>query len=257
MLAVFIQCFIIIFIYATLWFLIALLKKRNDVADIAWGIGYIVLCAYLFFTNRSSPIIFLLYSLVTLWGLRLSLHIYNRNKNKEEDYRYRAWRQQWGRSFYWRSYLQVFLLQGFFLLIVLSPVIHTAVATPLVWTFFTWIGLCCWLVGFYFQSVGDWQLRVFVKQKKTPGTIMQTGLWKFTRHPNYFGEILMWWGIFIITIPSSNSFYFIVGPITITFLLLFVSGIPMLEKKYKGNAAFEDYKKRTSMLIPMPPRKQR
>jgi len=84
---------------------------------------------------------------------------------------------------------------------------------------------------------------------------MQTGLWKYTRHPNYFGEIMMWWGIFIITIPFTNSIYFIVGPLTITLLLIFVSGIPMLEKKYAGNPAFEDYKKRTSVLIPMPPRK--
>lgn len=84
---------------------------------------------------------------------------------------------------------------------------------------------------------------------------MQTGLWKYTRHPNYFGEILMWWGIFIITIPLQGSLFFIISPLTITLLLVFVSGIPMLEKKYKGNTAFEDYKKRTSMLIPMPPRK--
>ena len=256
MLAVFIQCFIIIFIYATLWFLIALLKKRNDVADIAWGIGYIVLCAYLFFTNRSSPVVFLLYSLVTLWGLRLSLHIYNRNKNKEEDYRYRAWRQQWGRYFYWRSYLQVFLLQGIFLMIIISPVIHAAIAEQLQWNVFTWIGLCCWVIGFYFQAVADWQLTVFKLNPNNKGVIIQTGLWKYSRHPNYFGEIVMWWSIFIITIPFTNSFYFIISPLTITLLLVFVSGIPMLEKKYKGNAAFEDYKKRTSVLIPMLPRKQ-
>ena len=255
MLAVFIQCFIIIFIYATFWFLIALLKKRNDVADIAWGIGYIVLCIYLFFTTRSSPVVFLLYSMVTLWGLRLSLHIYNRNKNKEEDYRYRAWRQQWGRSFYWRSYLQVFLLQGIFLLIIISPVIHAAIAEELQWNVFTWIGLCCWMMGFYFQAVADWQLTVFKLNPNNKGVIIQTGLWKYSRHPNYFGEIVMWWSIFIITIPFTNSFYFIISPLIITLLLVFVSGIPMLEKKYKGNAAFEDYKKRTSVLIPMPRRK--
>lgn len=257
MLAVFIPCLIIIFIYATLWFLIAVYKKRNDVADIAWGIGNIILCSYLFFTNKSTPVILLLYSLITIWGLRLSLHIYNRNKNKTEDYRYLAWRQQWGKYFYLRSYLQVFLLQGVFLLIILSPVIHAAGAASSTFNLFTWLGLFCWLVGFYFQAAGDWQLAVFVKHKKAPGIIMQTGLWKFTRHPNYFGEIMMWWGIFIITIPFTNSVYFIIGPLTITMLLVFVSGIPMLEKKYKGNPAFEDYKKRTSMLIPMPPRKLR
>ena len=255
MFTVFIQCFIIIFIYAGIWFAVAVYKKRNDVADIAWGIGYIILCIYLFITYPVSPVLILLYALVTAWGLRLSLYIYTRNKNKAEDFRYKAWREQWGKYFYLRSYLQVFLLQGFFLLIIISPVIHAAIVPVVIWDFFTWIGLCCWIIGFYFQAVSDWQLAVFKSNQKNKGVIIQTGLWKYSRHPNYFGEILMWWSIFIITIPFENSFYFIVSPLTITLLLVFVSGIPMLEKKYKGNAAFEDYKKRTSALIPMPRRK--
>ena len=256
MFAVFIQSFIIIFIYATVWFVIAVYKKRNDVADIAWGIGYILICIFLLIRFSTSPVILLLYILVTAWGLRLSLHIYYRNKNKTEDFRYKAWRNEWGKSFYIRSYLQVFLLQGLFLLIIISPVIHAAVAESLQWNIFTWIGLSCWIIGFYFQAVADWQLAFFKSNPKNKGLIIQTGLWKYSRHPNYFGEILMWWAIFIITIPFTNSFYFIISPLTITLLLVFVSGIPMLEKKYKGNPAFEDYKKRTSALIPMPSRKQ-
>jgi len=255
MLTVFIQCFIIIFIYTGIWFAVAVYKKRNDVADIAWGIGYILLCVFLFISHPASPVLLALYTLVTAWGLRLSLHIYTRNKNKAEDYRYKAWRDEWGKYFYLRSYLQVFLLQGIFLLIIISPVIHAAVAPAVSWNIFTWIGLCCWMIGFYFQAVADWQLVVFKKNPNNKGVIIQTGLWKYSRHPNYFGEILMWWSIFIITIPYTNSFYFIVSPLTITLLLVFISGIPMLEKKYKGNAAFEDYKKRTSALIPMPRRK--
>ncbi len=255
MLTVFIHCFIIIFIYATVWFAAAVYKKRNDIADIAWGIGYIVICSYLLYTYPASPVLILLYILVTLWGLRLSLHIYNRNKNKAEDFRYKAWREKWGKTFYWRSYGQVFLLQGVLLLVILSPVIHAAVAAPVQWNVFTCIGLGCWLAGFYFQTVADWQLAVFIKQRKTPGTILQTGLWKYSRHPNYFGEILMWWGIFIITLPLNNSFFFIIGPLSITLLIVFVSGIPMLEKKYKGDRAFEAYKKRTNVLLPMPPEK--
>ena len=251
----FLYCFIIIFLYASLWFIVAVYKKRNDIADIAWGFGYILICLYLFFSKDRSPVTLLLYILVFVWGLRLSLHIYNRNKNKKEDFRYLAWRQSWGKTFYWRSYVQVFLLQAVLLIIILSPVIHTTVAEPVHWNTFTWLGLICWLAGFYFQAMADWQLAVFIKQRKNPGDIMQTGLWKFSRHPNYFGEILMWWGIFIITIPLTNSIFFIIGPLTITLLIVFVSGIPLLEKKYKSNPAFEDYKKRTSMLMPMPPRK--
>jgi steroid 5-alpha reductase family enzyme len=255
MLTAFIQCLIIIFIYTTVWFAIAVYKKRNDVADIAWGLGYILICGFLFYTYPASKVSMLLYTLVTLWGLRLSVHIYTRNKNKTEDFRYKAWREEWGKYFYLRSYLQVFLLQGFFLLIIISPVIHAAVELQVKWNAFTWIGLSCWIIGFYFQAVADWQLAVFKSNQKNKGLIIQTGLWKYSRHPNYFGEIMMWWGIFIITIPFENSFYFTIGPLTITLLLVFISGIPMLEKKYKGNAAFEDYKKRTGVLIPMPPRK--
>jgi steroid 5-alpha reductase family enzyme len=255
MIQLFIQCLLIIIAYATLWYLIALYKKRNDVADIAWGMGYILLCLFLFFTQAHSPVILLLYILVSLWGLRLSIHIYFRNKNKKEDFRYLAWRQQWGKTFYWRSYLQIFLLQGVLLMVIFSPVIHAAGSAPVKWSISTWAGLCCWLIGFYFQAVGDHQLSVFVKEKKQPGAMLQTGLWKYTRHPNYFGEIMMWWGIFIITMPVQNSFYFIISPLTITLLLIFVSGIPLLEKKYAGNPSFEAYKKRTSVLIPLPPRK--
>jgi len=256
MVQLFINCFFIILGYVSLWFFIACYKKRNDVADIAWGIGYIFICLYLFIKTDRWPVLLLLYSLVFVWGLRLSVHIYNRNKNKKEDFRYQAWRQEWGKNFFWRSYLQVFILQGFILLIIISPVIHAAASSPMNWNVFTWVGLCCWLIGFYFQATADQQLSVFMRQRKKQGEIMQTGLWKYSRHPNYFGEILMWWGVFIITLPLADSVYFIISPVSITLLLVFVSGIPLLEKKYTGNAAFESYKKRTSRLIPMPPRKK-
>lgn len=247
---------LLIFVYASLWYLLALYKKRNDVADIAWGIGYILICVNLFFTQPHSPVSLLLYSLVVVWGLRLSIHIYNRNKNKEEDHRYRQWRREWGKTFYWRTYLQIFLLQGFLLLVIISPVMLAAVSGPSTFNIFTLIGFCCWLLGFYFQAVADYQLRVFAKQRKNNHDIMQTGLWKFSRHPNYFGELMMWWGIFIIILPFKNSYFFIISPLTITGLILFVSGIPMLEKKYENHPAFEAYKKRTSALIPMPPKKR-
>lgn len=252
---VFLQSLLLIFIYTSIWYAVAVYKKRNDVADIAWGPGYILICSYLFITQKQVPVTLLLYTLVTLWGVRLCLHIYNRNKNKKEDFRYLQWRQQWGKSFYLRSYLQVFLLQGIILLIIISPVMFAAINAPEQWNVFTGIGLCCWLVGFYFQTVADYQLSVFVKKRRDKNEIMETGLWKFSRHPNYFGELMMWWGIFIIIIPIPNSLWFIISPLTITGLLLFVSGIPLLEKKQDGNPAFEAYKKRTSALIPMPPKK--
>ena len=254
MLTVFLQAALIIWLYVTVWYIIALYKKRNDVADIAWGLGYVGICIFLFITQTHTAINLLLFALVVCWGTRLSLHIYLRNKNTKEDFRYRQWRQQWGSTFYWRSYLQVFLLQGFILLIIISPVIYAAASKPKQWTIFTWAGLGCWILGFYFQTLADYQLSVFKRQQKPAGSILQTGLWKYSRHPNYFGELMMWWGIFIIIIPLPASWYFIISPVTITWLLLYVSGIPMLEKKYKGNPQFEAYKKKTSALIPLPPK---
>jgi steroid 5-alpha reductase family enzyme len=248
------QTVLLIFGYVTLWFIVSLIKKRNDVADIAWGLGFIVICLWLFLTQILTPISALVYGLVTLWGLRLAVHIGRRSTGKAEDFRYKKWREEWGKYFLIRSYLQVYILQGFFMLIIALPILIAGIAPPQYINAFTVGGGVIWSIGFAFEAIGDYQLSVFVKTKQDKNDIMQTGLWRYTRHPNYFGEVLLWWGIFIITLPLQNGFWGIISPLTITFLLLFVSGIPMLEAKYKGNAAFEAYKRRTSAFFPMPPK---
>lgn len=242
------QVSLLLWIYATGWFMISVLLKRNDVADIAWGLGYGLVCLFLAYTQPVSSVSMLLYILVWVWGLRLSIYIYLRNRKKPEDYRYKQWREEWGKTFFWRSYLQVYLLQAFFLFIIILPVIWASLVEP-AWTGWTTVGLVVWMTGFYFQSMGDYQLSAFIKTKK-PGEIMQKGLWKYSRHPNYFGEILMWWGIFIIVLPMPYGFLFLVSPLTITGLLAFVSGVPMLEEKYKNNSAYTEYKKSTPALVP-------
>jgi steroid 5-alpha reductase family enzyme len=247
------QTALLIFGYVTLWFVVSLIKKRNDVADIAWGLGFIAVCVYLFATQPLNPISALVYVLVTLWGLRLAIHIGLRSTGKAEDFRYKKWREEWGKYFLIRSYLQVYILQGFFMLLIAFPILIAGIAPPQYISTFTVIGGIMWSIGFAFEAIGDYQLSVFVKTKQDKNDIMQTGLWRYTRHPNYFGEVLLWWGIFIITLPLQNGFWGIISPLTITFLLLFVSGIPMLEAKYKGNEAFEDYKSRTSAFFPIPP----
>jgi steroid 5-alpha reductase family enzyme len=231
----------------TFWFIVSLITKRNDVADLAWGLGFIVVCVYLLLFTSSSLSLKIISLLTTIWGVRLASHIYSRLKKTTEDSRYLAWRQEWGNTFILRSYLQVYLLQGLFMyLISLSAIISSkaiALSLPL-----SAIGILVWAIGFLFESVADKQLSDFVKVKK-PGQIMQTGLWKYSRHPNYFGEVTQWWGIFVISLSASNLLS-IFSPLTITLLILFVSGVPLLEKKYQGNLAFEEYKKRTSVFIP-------
>ncbi len=249
------QSALIIFIYATIWFIISIIAKRNDIADIAWGLGYVLLCGFFFFSGNDHPRELLIYLLIGLWGIRLAFYIFMRTKGKTEDFRYLQWRKDWGKTFYWRSYLQVYLFQGFFLLLVISPVmIVTAYPQPdLHWL--DYLGVAIWIIGFYFEAVGDYQLSKFKKDPTNKGKIIQTGLWRYTRHPNYFGEVVLWWGIFLIAVNSPNGLMGIIGPITITFLLLKVSGIPMLERKYEGRKDFEAYKNRTSKFFPLPPKR--
>jgi steroid 5-alpha reductase family enzyme len=192
--------------------------------------------------------------LVTVWGVRLAWHIAVRNHAKPEDHRYAAWRASW-KYFYLRSYVQIFLLQGVFLYVILLPVtfIHASEFVPL--TLLDAAGALVWFVGFFFESIGDRQLKNFLNDPHNKGKIMDRGLWAYSRHPNYFGEVLQWWGIFLIALSLPYGYATIVGPLLITCLILFVSGVPMLEKKYAGRPDFEAYKKRTSMFVPMPQKK--
>ncbi len=247
--------------YMTLWFVIALIRKDNSLADIAWGLGFVIVAAYSFFFLRTSLFLPLLVtSLVAVWGLRLSFHIFRRNRTKGEDPRYAAWRAKWGRSFVWRSYLQVFLLQGFFLLVIASPVI---MVNTYRWTVppgnhgrGIWqAGLLVWVLGFLFEAVGDAQLARFKKDPANKGRIMDRGLWKYTRHPNYFGESLMWWGLWLIALEVPGGWTTVASPLLITFLLAKVSGVPMLERRYAGNAEFQAYARRTSAFVPWVPKR--
>ena len=238
----------------TFWFFVSQIKKRNDVADIAWGLGFIAICIFTSFTKPLSNVSVLVYFLVSIWGLRLAIYIGSRNKGKSEDFRYKKWREEWGKYFNIRSFLQVYLLQGFFMLLISFPIIIISNTLTHTLNIFNLLGFGIWLVGFLFETIGDYQLSVFIRNKKNKNDIMKTGLWKYSRHPNYFGEVLVWWGIFFIIIPENFGFLGIISPITITFLLLFVSGIPMIEAKYKDNEAFQEYKRKTSSFFPMIPK---
>lgn len=236
---------ILLFFFASLWYVLALLKKDNSIADIAWGLGY-VLVVWFVHLKYGNP--FLLCCMVTIWGLRLAVHIGIRNVSTGEDWRYRNWRAEWGRWFYVRSYLQIFILQGFLLWVIALPLMQVEDAW-LEFSIFQWLGISVWLVGFFWETIADWQLMRFKKDASNKGKVMMEGLWQFSRHPNYFGEILVWWGIHLFVLPY-GSWWLIVSPLTITFLLNRVSGVPMLEKKYGGNEAYQKYIRQTNALLP-------
>ncbi len=244
-----------VFVYMTALFLLALVRKRNDLADVGWGLGFILVdLISLWISGDVTPRKLLILALVVLWGLRLAVHIGMRSRGKKEDYRYKQWRDDWGDNWVVRSYLQVFLLQGVFMLLITFPIMlaNTYDVRPL--GLLDAVGVLVWAVGFFFEAVGDYQLTQFVRNPANRGKIMKYGLWQYTRHPNYFGEVTQWWGVFLIVLSVPNAWLGIIGPLTITLLILRVSGIPLLEKQFEGNPEWEDYKKRTSVFFPWFPK---
>lgn len=231
---------VLIWLYMTGWYFLSLVKKRNDIADVAWGLGFIFV-ALLNFIFNPIPKLLISLILVSLWGIRLAYHIYQRNKNKKEDYRYQQFKS--------KPYLKVFLTQGFFMWLISFPIINSVGNLNL----FNYFGILIWIIGFYFESTADKQLKDFIKKPKNKGKIMQSGLWAYSRHPNYFGEVTMWWGIWLLNL--NQYWWSIIGPLTITFLILKVSGIPLLEAKYRDNKDFQNYAKRVSAFIPWFPKK--
>lgn len=248
---------LVILFYVTAWFILAVALERNDVADVAWGLGPAVLAWWLYVRAWTfGPTTLLLAALlVTVWGARLAVHVARRNfaPGRDEDPRYAAWRKEW-RYFIVRSYFQVFVLQGALMLLVSMPLVVLASSPMLGLPVLTVLGAALWLVGFAFESIADRQLAEFLAEpREKRGKVMDRGLWAWSRHPNYFGESLMWWGLGVIALGVPYGYLGLIGPVTVTVLLVFVSGIPLVEKRHAGEADWEAYKARTSAFLPMPP----
>lgn len=242
----------VIFIYFTALFFLAQYLKNNSIVDLAWGIGFVLVAAtgYLIMPQKTivSTIILVL---VTIWGGRLFFHLAKRNIGKPEDYRYVNMRKRWGKHLAkLKAYLNVFILQGVLLLVVSMPILF--VMTSSVNNFYWWngVGILFWLIGFGYETISDYELTKFKKESSNRGKLLTTGLWSTTRHPNYFGEALSWWGIFLVSLNDTRNIWGIIGPITITLLLLFVSGVPLLEKKYKDRPDFIIYANKTAKFFP-------
>lgn len=257
---IFLLAGLIIFIYLNVVFALSLVWKNASIVDVAWGLGFVLVVAVNLGKNslcygtldwRQA----LTAVLLTIWGIRLSWHIYRRNKGKPEDYRYAGWRQKWGKNFGLRSYFQIFMLQGFFLLLILTPALLVLKSRSGAINYLDILGLAVWLAGFFFEATADAQLSRFKKNPENRGRLITSGLWKYSRHPNYFGESVMWWGIFLVGLNAPQGWLGIISPLTITLLLTRISGVPLLEKKYEGRPDFEAYKARTSAFFPRPPKK--
>lgn len=253
--------FIGIAIWASIAGAICLLKKNNGLVDIFWGLGFLVVSwatsGFPFNSAGIFTISFTLNALVWIWGFRLSAYLFYRNWGKPEDFRYANWRKEWGKNAWWRSILQVYLLQSVILFIISIPVwwSNTHEALPdgflqenqLVFQFiFSGIGL----LGIVIQAIADFQKYKFKVIPENRGKVLDTGLWKYSRHPNYFGEILMWSGVGALGLFFEYGWVGLIGPIGITFLLYRVSGAPMLEEKYKNDPEHQKYMAKTPKIIP-------
>jgi steroid 5-alpha reductase family enzyme len=241
---------IVIFLYMTIVFLLAQIKKDNSIVDFFWGLGFILIAVYsLILSDHVTVHKLIMNTLVLLWGGRLSFHILLRNWGKPEDFRYKAWRDSW-KFFVLRSYFQIFMLQGLFMLIIAAPVYFINFYSPGKFHATDYIGIILFFTGFYFEVAGDLQLNRFKRNPENKGRIITTGLWSITRHPNYFGEALLWWGIGLMALSADHGWLTLIGPVVITLLLRFVSGVPMLEKKYSGRIDWENYKRKTAPFVP-------
>jgi steroid 5-alpha reductase family enzyme len=240
----------VIWIYMTIVFLFALLKRDNSIVDVFWGMGFILISFYtLVRTGNLNPETWIMNLLVLIWGIRLSLHIYLRNRGRGEDFRYKAWRETW-KYFELRSYLQIFMLQGIFMLVISAPIIFTNMNSAGKIRFSDVLGLLFFVAGFLFEAFGDAQLNRFKKDPANKGKIITSGLWSITRHPNYFGEALLWWGIGFFALSYPLGWITLISPLLITLLLRFVSGVPMLEKKYRDHPDWKAYADKTAPFVP-------
>jgi len=252
---VYLACAAAVFFYMTTFFVLGIVRRKNDVADVAWGLGFILVAGLSFALGAGEARSVLVSTLVLAWGLRLAAHIYLRNRGKAEDYRYKAWREKWGKRWIMMSFLQVFMLQGLLMLAISATVIAANVGGGSLGPLDAF-GAAVWMVGFYCEARADAELSRFVKDPAKAGKVLDTGIWRYSRHPNYFGEMTMWWGLWLVALGVSGAWWTAVSPLTITLLLTKVSGIPLLEKRYASDPAYQAYAKRTSALIPWFPRKE-
>ena len=246
----------VILIMMTFLWLLSLRLKNASIVDIFWGIGFIVitLLAFALTPQGYLPRKLLIGTLVTLWGIRLAIHIGLRNLGKPEDFRYAKWRAEHGAHWWWISFLQVFLLQGFLMWMISAPILAAMTSGfPAILTPLDWLGTLLWAFGLLFESIGDAQLTAFKANLAHKGKLFTGGLWKHTRHPNYFGEALVWWSFYLIAL-AAGRWWTIFSPILMTYLLLKVSGVAMLERTMQQRPGFEEYRRRTRSFFPWFPK---
>lgn len=248
---------VVLGLMALLWAL-SLILRDSSIVDPFWGTGFVIAnWVYFALTPDGFPARkWLISILVTIWGLRLSIHLLRRNWGKGEDFRYRKWREEHGARWWWQSFFRVFMLQGVLLWIISAPLLAAQIRpTPDHLTVLDWLGAAVWAVGFFFEAAGDLQLGRFRANPANKGKVLNTGVWRYSRHPNYFGDAAQWWGYYLIA-TAGGGFWTIWSPILMTIMLLQVSGVALLEKTLTTTKpGYKEYVESTSAFVPWFPRK--
>ncbi|MFZ9629613.1 MAG: DUF1295 domain-containing protein [Ilumatobacteraceae bacterium] len=236
--------------------LVSLVVRNASIVDVVWGLGFVAVAwAVRLTADGVTARQNLLVALVTVWGLRLATYLGWRNHGKGEDYRYRAMRKHWGTRFPVVSLFTVFVLQGVLMWTVSLGVQLAQTADTPSLGLLAAIGVVVWAVGIFFEAVGDLQLARFKADATNAGKVMDRGLWRYTRHPNYFGDSCVWWGIALVCAETGIGRWGILGALIMTVLLVRVSGVALLEKSLsKRKPEYAEYVRRTSSFVPRPPR---
>lgn len=252
---------VIVVMMLTVW-AISVAVRDASIVDVLWGPGFVVVAWTTFIVSYSdisdgdgTGRALLLCAMATIWGVRLGVHLGMRNLGKGEDFRYKSMRRRHGDRFWLVSLATVYGLQGAVMWVVSLP-LQIGISEPETGSIALWvIGGVVFVIGLGFESIGDWQLTRFKADPSNAGTVLDTGLWRYTRHPNYFGDACAWWGIGLVAASTPIGIVGLVGPLLITFLLMRVSGVPMLERSLtKRRAGYDEYVRRTSSFFPRPPK---
>ena len=258
-LQIYFQGLLLITLFFSIIWIISVKIKNASIVDIFWGMGYVILVWFYFVSTGPASLLRIFHLvLVTLWGFRLSGYIFFRNYGKEEDFRYQEFRKSYGtHRYWWVSFFQVFMLQGVLAWLISAPLLaFQFYGVNAEFDFIFVLGISVWFIGFIFEAGGDWQMANFKRNPKNKGKVLQTGFWKYTRHPNYFGDAAVWWGFAIFSI-SVGSYLPVLSSVLMTLLLLKVSGVSLLEKTLiTTKPEYLAYMKSTNAFFPWFPKKQ-
>jgi steroid 5-alpha reductase family enzyme len=243
----------------TVGWIFSVLRKNVTIVDSLWGLGFVLVAGVTFWTgNGFTGRSLLILVLTAAWGLRLAGYLTWRNWGQAEDHRYGQWRKKIGRHFWIVSLFKVFWLQALFLWVI-SLVLQKSQLShePSHFTALDILGTIVWAIGFVFEWIGDWQLARFKADPKNRGKVMDRGLWAWSRHPNYFGEFLIWWGFFLVALTTPGGWWTMVSPVIISIVLLKMTGVPLTEAALRARRpGYAEYIKNTSPFFPRPPKKK-